>query len=560
MRRPTPLQVFPSPVSPTMRSILADSARRVVALSAMAAPIAGVSLFSTTLAAQNASPSPIPLRTLGAAEARSAVSLGGISQLRALPDGRVFVNDGQRRQVLLLDRELKTERVVADTLEASIPYGTRNFGLMPYVSDSTLLLDPATLSMLVLNNRGELVRVMAAPRSNDLNFLASANLGTHAFDSEGRLIYRLNQPGGIPGMGGGPGGGMMMGGPMMGMFGGGRGGQGGGRGGEAGAAQGGQQQAGQQGRGTQQTDQQREQQRNAQQIRNQVNAAREDRFPTGGGANTATITVGGERRTRSFSERNMPDSSPILRANFDTRKIDTVAFMRVTNTQIEMKTGEDGEMRVTAKMNPLPQNDDWALMKDGSVAVVRVLDYRIDWFKPDGTLERSAPLPFDWKRITDEEKDKMVDSLKTAAREASDRIAQMMAQGGGGRGFRPSFEPVDAEFLPDYYPPIRAGTTLADYDGNIWLLPATSSLAGQLSAMIPPGAAGRIPPGMLPAGMTAPTGGLAYDVVNRQGQLVERVQLPAGRSIAGFGPDGIVYLTAREGREVFLEKVRRPTQ
>jgi hypothetical protein len=46
-------------------------------------------------------------------------------------------------------------------------------------------------------------------------------------------------------------------------------------------------------------------------------------------------------------------------------------------------------------------------------------------------------------------------------------------------------------------------------------------------------------------------------VVNRQGQLVERVQLPAGRSIAGFGPDGIVYLTAREGREVFLEKVRR---
>jgi hypothetical protein len=531
-----------------MRSTLARYTSGAVALTVFGAPLAGASLC-----AQEAAPSPIPLRTLGQPEARSAVSLGGISHLRALPDGRVFVNDGQRRQVLLFDAALKTERVVADTLEASIPYGTRNFGVMPYVGDSTLLVDPATLSMLVLNSKGELVRVMAAPRSNDLNFLASANLGTHAFDSEGRLIYRLNQPGGIPGMGGGPGGGMMMGGPMMGMFGGGRGGQGGGRGGEAGAAQGGQQQ----GRGTQQTDQQRDQQRNAQQIRNQVNAAREDRFPAGGGANSATITVGGERRTRSFSERNMPDSSPILRANFDTRKIDTVAFMRVTNPQIEMKTGEDGEIRMTAKMNPLPQNDDWALMKDGSVAVVRVLDYRIDWIKPDGTLERSAPLPFDWKRITDDEKDKMVDSLKTAAKEASDRIAQMMAQGGGGRGFRPSFEPVDAEFLPDYYPPIRAGTTLADYDGNIWLLPATSSLAGQLSAMIPPGAAGRIPPGMLPAGMTAPTGGLVYDVVNRQGQLVERVQLPAGRSIAGFGPDGIVYLTAREGREVFLEKVRR---
>ncbi len=494
--------------------------------------------FGAMLGAQEVTPPAprIPLRALGAVEARTATSLGNVNQLRALPDGRVFVNDGPRRQVLLLDGALKTERVVADTMAASIPYGTRNFGVMPYVADSTLLVDPATLSMLVLNSKGELVRVMAAPRANDLNFLASANLGTHAFDSEGRLIYRLNQPGGF---GGGGGGGMMMGG-----FGGGRGGD---RGGQPGGGRGGQPAAAPAPAG----------QPSAQQVRARVEAAREDRFP--GGGNTATITVGGERRTRSFSDRNMPDSTPILRANFDTRKIDTVTFMRVTNTQVEMKTGEDGEMRVSAKMNPLPQNDDWALMRDGSVAVVRVLDYRIDWYTPTGELERSAPLPFDWKRITDDEKDKMIDSLKIAAKEASDRIAQMMAQGGGGGrgGFRPSFEPVDAQFLPDYYPPIRAGTTLADYDGNLWILPATSSLAGQMSAMIPPGAAGRIPPGMLPAGMAAPTAGLAYDVVNRKGELVERVQLPAGRAIAGFGPEGVVYLTAREGREVFLEKARR---
>jgi hypothetical protein len=117
---------------------------------------------------------------------------------------------------------------------------------------------------------------------------------------------------------------------------------------------------------------------------------------------------------------------------------------------------------------------------------------------------------------------------------------------------------VDAQFLPDYYPPIRAGSTVADYDGNLWVLPATSSLAGQLAGMIPAGARGQIPPGVLPAGMTAaPTAGLAYDVINRQGELVERVQLPVGRSIAGFGPDGVVYLTARQGREVFLEKARR---
>lgn len=506
--------------------------------------LTAVAVLSSPLVAQQPATT-IPLRQLGPVEAKTAQSLGNINTLRALPDGRVFVNDGTRRQVLLLSPSLGIERVVADTLEASIPYGQRSMGLMPHVADSTLLLDPATLSMLVLNTKGELVRVMAAPRSNDLNFLANVNLGTHAFDTQGRLIYRLNQSGGMAGGFGGGGSPMA----MMGGFGG-RGGGGGRGGAPAGAAPAGN-------RGGQPTATPAAQA--GAQARAQAEAAREDRFPVGG--NSAQITVSGERRTRSFSERNMPDSTPILRANFDTRKIDTVAFMRATNPQVEMKQSPEGGMQVSVKMNPLPQNDDWALMKDGSVAVVRVLDYRIDWYKPDGTLERSAPLPFDWKRITDDEKDRMVDSLKTAAKEATARIEQMMAGGGGWRGFRPSFEPVDAQFLPDYYPPIRAGSTVADYDGNLWVLPATSSLAGQLSAMIPAGARGQIPPGLLPAGMTAaPTAGLAYDVINRQGELVERVQLPAGRSIAGFGPDGVVYLTARQGREVFLEKVRRLPQ
>ena len=540
-----------------------------VALLALGAPL-GAQTATSAPAAQPA----IPLRALGAVEARSSASLGNVNQVRALRDGRVFVNDGQRRTVLLLDSVLRTERIVSDSLEAAIPYGQRNMGLMPYVDDSTLLVDPATLSMLVLDKQGALVRVMAAPRSNDLNFLASANLGTHAFDTQGRLIYRLNQPGGFGGGGGGfggpPGG---MAGAMMGAFGGGGGGRGGDRGGQGGqgggqqgrgaapaaggqtTAAGGQAAAagGQQGSSTQ---------RQGQQARAQIEAVREDRFPGGGGANSATITVNGERRTRSFNDRSLPDSVPILRANFDTRKVDTVTFMRVTNPRTEVQQTPEGGMQVTLKMNPLPQNDDWALMGDGSVAVVRVLDYRIDWFKADGTLERSAPLPFAWKRLTDDDKTRIVDSLKTVAKDLQARLEQMGAGGGGGQGgrggFRPRFEPAEPEALPDYFPPVRAGTTLADYDGNLWLLPATSSVAGQLAGMMPPGAAGRMPPGMLPGGMAAANAaGLVYDVVNRSGELVERVQIPAGRTIAGFGPKGVVYLTAREGNNLFLEKVRR---
>lgn len=484
----------------------------------------------------------IPVRQLGPVEARTAESLGNINTLRALPNGSVFVNDGMRRQILLFDDALKVSKVVADTIEAPIPYGQRNAGLLPYVGDSTLMVDPASLALLVLNARGDLVRVMAPPRTQDINFLAGANLGSHAFDTNGRLIYRLNQPGGAMGLGGF--GGAAFGGGDRGRGGAPQGAQGARGGAAAGTPPAAAGAAGAQtGRAAPPPAQP-----SAAEIRRQVQAVAEDRFPAG---NSAQITVNGERRTRSFNQRSLPDSVPILRANFDTRKVDTVTFMRVTNPKFEMKTTEDGGTQVNVKMNPLPQNDDWALMADGTVAVVRVLDYRIDWFKADGTLERTAPLPFDWKRITDDEKTKMVDSLKLAAKIATEQAQQMM---GGPRGFRPGFEPVAAELLPDYYPPIRAGTTLADHDGNLWLLPATSSLVAQMTAMVPPQARGRM--GMPVANSV----GLAYDVVNRKGEIVERVQLPAGRTIAGFGPNGVVYLMERKGREVFLEKVRRQPQ
>ncbi len=197
---PTPFP-FRFPLMMRRTHLFAPALGLSLGSAAVAIPFAARSLAAQEPTTPAVAPA-IPLRQLAPAEARSATALGNINQLRALPDGRVFVNDGPRRQVLLLDSALRVERVVADTLEASIPYGTRNFGVMPYVADSTLLVDPATLSMLVLDRRGELVRVMAAPRANDLNFLASANLGTHAFDTQGRLIYRVNQPGGFGGMGG----------------------------------------------------------------------------------------------------------------------------------------------------------------------------------------------------------------------------------------------------------------------------------------------------------------------------------------------------------------------
>jgi sugar lactone lactonase YvrE len=75
---------------------------------------------------------------------------------------------------------------------------------------------------------------------------------------------------------------------------------------------------------------------------------------------------------------------------------------------------------------------------------------------------------------------------------------------------------IPASDLPDYKPPFFAGSTRADRDGNLWI----RTIAGV-------------------------AGGPVYDVVNRKGELIDRVQVPADHTILGFGPNGTVYLLNR---------------
>ena len=76
---------------------------------------------------------------------------------------------------------------------------------------------------------------------------------------------------------------------------------------------------------------------------------------------------------------------------------------------------------------------------------------------------------------------------------------------------------------------LQPGTMRADPEGRLWILPSTSSQSG---------------------------GGLLYDVVNRKGEIVERVRIPAGRLLAGFGAKGVMYLTARDATGNWLERTR----
>ena len=255
-----------------------------------------------------------PIRQLGPVTTVAKEPLGAVSTVRHLPDGRVLVNDILGRRIVMFDSTLSTVTVIADTTSATAgAYGIRPGGLIAYRGDSTLFVDPASLSMLVIDPNGKIARVIAAPRAQDVGFLVGGPFGNPGFDPMGRLIYRA--PPNFAAMRPPP-----------------------------------------------------------------TSGARLPQFPT------------------------LPDSAALVRYDLTTRKVDTVTFFKTPKFNMNVTRSPDGGIRVSSMINPLPQGDDWVLLSDGTIALVRAKDYHVDLLNPDGTMTSSPKIPFQWERLTDEAK------------------------------------------------------------------------------------------------------------------------------------------------------------
>ena len=422
-----------------------------------------------------------PIRPLGAVTAKSTESFAMVQGVRALADGRVLVNDPAGRRVLMLDAALSAATVVADSTSATAnAYSGRFGGLLSYRGDSTLFVDPASLSMLVIDPAGKVARVMSVPRSQDAFALTGVTTGTPGFDASGRLVYRMSP-----------------------------------------------------------------------------------RFDFRGAPGAAPAAP------------TMPDSAALVRVDLATRVIDTVAWLKIQAPRMQVIQEGEGRIRMQSEYNPLPVTDDWAVLSDGTIAVVRGRDYHVDLVRADGSRTSAPKVPFEWQRLTDEDKVAFIDSVKahrerqlasggaaavapgamvqTQVREGGPGAAarggesvsvqhggppgragstaavagQMMIGSGPGGGANLTFIPANE--LPDYKPAFLPNSTRADAQGNLWIR--------------------TVPTRQVP-------GGPVYDVIDARGELVDRVQLPEGRQVVGFGPDGSVFMTFRDGTDTKLERAR----
>lgn len=420
---------------------MATMIRRAIVTSVALVLLSGAATARVTNAqSASAASQKIPTRSLGAIVTTSKDSLGATVAVRALPNGKVMVNDIARRRVLLFEPSLSSFSVVIDsgsTTGSAMATMVPSAQLIAYANDSTLYVDVATQALLVIDNAGKVARVMALPRPTDALYLATPVFGAAHVDDKGRLVYRGMRP------------------PKI--------------------------------------------------------------LPP-------------EPGSRIMSIPQQSDSGPILRADFDARKVDTVTTVKVLQPGAMTLEQEGQNVSLKMTVNPLDTGDEWTMLPDGTIAILRAHDYHIDWVAEDGKLTSSPKMAFDWKRLSDEQKQFKLDSLRPILQKSIDESpGQMMPTPQGPRRMKIQFSFVPLDKLPDYEPAIQPGALKVDPKGNLWIVPRTSAGAN---------------------------GGVLYDVVNRKGEVAERVQFPKGYALAGFGAADEVYLLRVDGKVGFLERAK----
>jgi hypothetical protein len=463
---------------------------------------------------------------LSAPTAKTTEKFGAILGIKETPDGRLLVNDAAKRQIKLFDKSLATSNVVIDSAPGSArsyPAGNWPRPLIPFLGDSLLFSDViASPQMVVLDPFGQVAHSLALLPGIGWGHVQGKGTGV---DAKGRIVFMGPRvPRVIPGAAG----------------------------------------------------------NTTTRLPCTAGLFVPDVGPCSPNAPLPAGLGGGRGDTGNSPAPGLNvhiphfgDSVTIIRGDFDRHRIDTIGFLRQPleifaginmpygGGRLKLILDKEGRpARAVQAINPLYYVDDFAVLSDGTIAIVRGSDYHVDWIHPDGTTTASPGLPFEWKRLTDSDKQGIIDSTKAhldsveawaARREKgtplpTDSIAAIdsarkvdgTATCGtlvtAGDGPIPQFrcppkrrmwpyEIAPASEIADYYPPFGPGAAIPDRDGNLWILPRTTSQSRN--------------------------GELVYDVVNPKQGFVQRVRLPVGRSIAGFGKGGVVYLQVGDMKSGF---------
>ena len=218
----------------------------------------------------------------------------------------------------------------------------------------------------------------------------------------------------------------------------------------------------------------------------------------------------------------------ILRIGLAEGSVDTAgSFKRI---DVVVEEIEDGVM---VSPIPLSPQDAWGVAADGSVVVARSLGYGVDWHAPDGSVTHGDTIPYEPVPITTAEK--------------AEYFRDRRRHAGVGMGISSSF---DGSTTTTFFRGSSGGSEEPDYDNYSW--PSVNSALHPTTVRVDP--LGRA---WVQRHLPADTG-TAYDLFDRQGQLVRVVTLEGDRRVAGFGRESVYMVGFDEFDLAYLERYGLP--
>lgn len=235
-------------------------------------------------------------------------------------------------------------------------------------------------------------------------------------------------------------------------------------------------------------------------------------------------------RVRMSGGSRVPaDSSGIRRVDRRTGKVDTIGAIsrQVVSPLLDPpSSGNASTSQVARAGGPLPpfaSVDQWAVLPDGTVAVVSVRPYRVTFYRANGARVEGAVIPFQPVRMSA--------ALKTRWRERRNQPVSTIMSGADGRmsaGRRtPRFTEPTA--WPDVLPPFLSNAVHVASDGTLWIERTYDA-----------------------------TGGQQFDVIDASGTLTKRVTLPLNTRLVGFGARAIYTVRIDDDDLEYLQRHPMP--
>ncbi len=232
-----------------------------------------------------------------------------------------------------------------------------------------------------------------------------------------------------------------------------------------------------------------------------------------GNALVGTITP---PRPPAVSATEIPSRipEPLVRVSLAPFRMDTLAMlMPAQQPRPPFVVREPLSMQVYVGTDPLQPIDVYAVLNDGTVAVLRAATYRIDYFNADGTRSQTAPIPFTRINVTENDQKRVMNETKAFTQRATVKS-------------RAALRFDEPKVWPAVHPPFRHDIAVrVDGADRLWV-PTRCALDEQSTC---------------------------YDVITRDGTRVERVRFAGAAAVMGFGKDA-VYTVAPQKDKSLLQR------